>query len=250
MSNSLRKVIELAEKQEIDKIIDFEDDADGLLATFCRLSESAICFDCGDAENLCKFSIQTELQRLPYDRCWFEFQAITDKFPLVSTGIFCVDLLDGTVFSIIFNKRSGREWVLHGYFRFRVEDNKVKTGHYPGGDPEVVEYNNFYSQVLYLFLSALNCSNVKRIESKPPEKLNKKRKEIGKKPIFSTWTLHIDLDHPANIQHRGTGTHASPRVHLRRGHIRRYKNGKFIWIQALVVGNKKLGLVHKDYAVA
>jgi hypothetical protein len=44
------------------------------------------------------------------------------------------------------------------------------------------------------------------------------------------------------------GTHASPRVHLRRGHIRRLP-GKNIWVNATIVGNSDLGVVIKDYSV-
>ena len=43
------------------------------------------------------------------------------------------------------------------------------------------------------------------------------------------------------------GTHASPRAHLRRGHFRHYKSGKVVWVEAHAVGDKKLGIVHKDY---
>jgi len=45
------------------------------------------------------------------------------------------------------------------------------------------------------------------------------------------------------------GTHASPALHLRRGHARQYSPGLYTWVQPCIVGNKKDGLVHKDYAV-
>ncbi len=45
------------------------------------------------------------------------------------------------------------------------------------------------------------------------------------------------------------GTHASPRLHLRRGHPRQYAPGKYCWVQPCVVGNKAAGMVHKDYAI-
>ena len=44
----------------------------------------------------------------------------------------------------------------------------------------------------------------------------------------------------------GGGTHASPRVHLRRGHIRKIADGRTVWVQACVVGSKH-GMVLKDY---
>lgn len=59
--------------------------------------------------------------------------------------------------------------------------------------------------------------------------------------------LDIDLDHAQTDRESMGGTHASPRLHLRRGHARQYAEGKYCWVQPHVVGNKKLGMVHKDY---
>ena len=46
-----------------------------------------------------------------------------------------------------------------------------------------------------------------------------------------------------------TGTHESPRQHLRRGHIRRLESGN-IWVNACVVGNSEKGVIKKSYNVA
>ncbi len=45
------------------------------------------------------------------------------------------------------------------------------------------------------------------------------------------------------------GNHASPRMHLRRGHLRRLEN-KVIWVRpAMVNAGSNAGAVLKDYAV-
>ncbi|MEO3722889.1 hypothetical protein, partial [Lacticaseibacillus paracasei] len=46
-----------------------------------------------------------------------------------------------------------------------------------------------------------------------------------------------------------TGTHESPRQHLRRGHIRRLESGN-IWVNACVVGSSEKGVIKKSYNVA
>jgi hypothetical protein len=45
------------------------------------------------------------------------------------------------------------------------------------------------------------------------------------------------------------GTHASPRLHLRRGHVRRYQSGEKLWIKPFMVGDATRGVVTKHYIV-
>jgi len=49
------------------------------------------------------------------------------------------------------------------------------------------------------------------------------------------------------LKDEGNGTHRSPREHVRRGHVRRYADGKKIWIQSMVVNPGNGGKVTKDY---
>lgn len=96
------------------------------------------------------------------------------------------------------------------------------------------------------FCLALRCKNVYQEEIQP-SKLAKMRAASKRKEVYSYHTLVIDPD--GKEVRRGAGTHASPRVHLRRGHIRRLPSGD-IWVNACVVGDKSAGMVSKDYAVA
>ena len=74
-------------------------------------------------------------------------------------------------------------------------------------------------------------------------KRNKKHKLLEYK------MLKLDLHSMSNQQEPGGGTHASPRLHLRRGHWRKYRDGHKKWIKPMWVGDKDLGVVHKDYEV-
>jgi hypothetical protein len=69
----------------------------------------------------------------------------------------------------------------------------------------------------------------------------------GKPPQFDWHTVKIE---PAKSKadHQG-GTHASPRLHDRRGHLRRLKNGKTCWVKDCKVGDASKGVVFKDYEV-
>lgn len=98
------------------------------------------------------------------------------------------------------------------------------------------------------FLCALACSNTELIDGQPPkESANKKREKKGKAPFYTYKILTVKPSRGGGESPYG-GTHTSPRVHLRRGHIRRLKT-KTVWVNATVVGDKSRGMVTKDYAV-
>lgn len=95
----------------------------------------------------------------------------------------------------------------------------------------------------------LRCVNVAVVDHPAPEKLNAKREARGKMPLFSFKTLALAVP---NIRRTGVelgGSHASPRIHLRRGHIRQLGDGRSVWVQSCVVGSKH-GVIHKDYRLA
>jgi hypothetical protein len=80
------------------------------------------------------------------------------------------------------------------------------------------------------------------------EGLTSKRLQAkGKSPLFSWHTVKIEPPKPKQ-EHRG-GTHATPRLHDRRGHLRRLANGNTCWVRACKVGDASKGVVFKDYEV-
>lgn len=86
-----------------------------------------------------------------------------------------------------------------------------------------------------------------------PVKLNKKRAKRGKPPLYEYKVLDIVADVlqgpvSASKPHQG-GSHASPRMHKRRGHVRRLTSGKQTWVRNAIIGKPSRGQVIKDYAV-
>lgn len=78
--------------------------------------------------------------------------------------------------------------------------------------------------------------------------LNKKRIKKGKRPFFE-WTT-VEVKPRATVQESKGGTHASPKPHMRRGHIRRLKSGKIVTIKSMIVNKHKMpdeGFVFHDY---
>jgi hypothetical protein len=77
--------------------------------------------------------------------------------------------------------------------------------------------------------------------------ISAKRKAKGKPPLYD-WTTVVVEPRPPRSEHQG-GTHASPRQHDRRGHLRRMRSGKEVWVRACKVGNAANGTVFHDYQV-
>jgi hypothetical protein len=97
----------------------------------------------------------------------------------------------------------------------------------------------------------LNCANVTTAEIAAPKMLNQKRKAKGKTPFFSYRVLQVSAPRKSGGK-GGGGQHASPRAHLRRGHIRRLEE-KTIWVRPAVVNpgaGASVGVVQKEYAIA
>lgn len=207
---------------------------------YIREAQNAICFFGGDGEGISKLQAIDDLAVLPFDVCWFEFFGI-DNGNQVTIGIVAIKNADG--FDLCaFHKRGGR-WYYVCEVQSLVTPGKILL--YQGWPELGVGFHTNQSYLVRAFLSAMNCTNVARTEHRQPDKLQKARTKRGKKPLFSYWTLELTRDRAEGTQLGGT--HSSPRLHLRRGHPRQYAPNKWTWVQPCAVGNKALGMVHKDY---
>ena len=76
---------------------------------------------------------------------------------------------------------------------------------------------------------------------------NRRKMQQGKAPTYDWTTVYIDPAKPRSDS-KG-GTHASPRLHDRRGHLRRLTTGKNIWVKACKVGDASKGAIFHDYKI-
>ena len=98
------------------------------------------------------------------------------------------------------------------------------------------------------WLKALSPESVAYKPTARKSLINSKRAAKGQGPILFDW--HTVKVEPA--QSKGSykgGTHASPRLHDRRGHWRKYPSGKVGWVKPCKVGDASRGVVFKDYEV-
>lgn len=88
------------------------------------------------------------------------------------------------------------------------------------------------------FAVMTSCANVHIETSAAPTRLNQKREKAGKTPFFPVNFLTVGetgyVARKLGCAQAGS-THASPRTHLRRGHVRQLDDQRSVWIEATVV---------------
>jgi len=185
--------------------------------------------------------------RLPFKISAFEL-AIRDDLgrdhPLIALAWSAEG--DATSTLLFFAKLHG--WLRIGYGQVDHHTTRVSWGLFHDDPPIIVpklvqgglrECGNF--------LEVLNCSNVAVEDVTPSKALNRKRADSGKSPVYTYKILVLRRDQRrAAALHGCLGTKNSPRIHVRRGHIKRRKTGNFWW-QPHLVGDPDLGGVGKDY---
>ena len=99
----------------------------------------------------------------------------------------------------------------------------------------------------YTLVGLLNAEGIVQEHHRAPKFINRKREAKGKLPLFEYRLLKISpaLKMPGHVS--AEGTHASPRLHWRRGHIRRLPSGMHTQVRPCLVGHKDLGQIKKDY---
>lgn len=116
-------------------------------------------------------------------------------------------------------------------------------------DKQCRELSNVYCCLVIELIEALTCRNV---VTEPleviDEKVNVRRIRDGKLPLYETRILTIKTPEIKHSTGKRCASHASPRQHLRRGHIRRLESGN-IWVNSCVVGDANKGVINKQYSV-
>lgn len=94
--------------------------------------------------------------------------------------------------------------------------------------------------------AALSCTNV------TTELIRPNREARAARPESTLFDYHVLMIRPGAERHEGPalgGSHASPRTHLRRGHIRQHPTAGRIWVNSCVVNPTAIGTVNKDYEI-
>lgn len=112
-----------------------------------------------------------------------------------------------------------------------------------------LDLNDEFVSILQL-CAALNCENT-YVETCKPSPTRSLLKKHRKNKLIEYKTINIKVPKQSserNSKNISGEKRSSPRLHLRRGHIRRYKS-KYMWINATFVGSASLGAIYKDYSL-
>ena len=107
-----------------------------------------------------------------------------------------------------------------------------------------------HSAITAIYMMTLSKSSFYMSVPTPEEaSTNRKRINKGKKPLVE-FKMAVIEGKKSVMSSTPHGTHASPRLHWRRGHWRRTpKSGKQIWIAPMEVGDEENGRIIKTYAI-
>lgn len=238
-------------------------------APFCESVKSSIKFKLTGANFLLRNGDKpidflkkfTEEVNLPYPKIVFEVDAFLSGDMQNAPTIMLLEQIEDFIYMKLAIKNKKGIWViveikedlLRLEFNRKTFDLQMK---FPENalDAEQMQgiANNYHSSLFGTFVSfvcALSCKNtqIENSSIQPSKTKNTMRKNKGKLPFFTHKILTIDGLTNTTKSSNG-GSHSSPRIHLRRGHIRRLPN-KNVWVNSCVVGDKSKGVVSKDYLV-
>lgn len=143
-------------------------------------------------------------------------------------------------------------------FLFPDWKNKTRLGYvYPysldGDEPDMHLWGIFIASLWTL--AFMNCKNTVLEPVEPNAQEQKRRAKHGKLPLMRYHVLKIKPFGGRSDSEGQGGTHASPALHIRRGHFATYTDaaplfGKYVgtyWKDQMLVGRKSDRVVVKDY---
>lgn len=229
-----------------------------------------MCFDLGEAGDVAARKPPIALMRMPFEYAWLEIGSMGGDASIFLGGLLARGDKNDEIAMWLWN-RCDRLWTfqskvvftpggaLQGHLRRKIDAAGIDlaaTGAFrmetpSGGDASIGGFTleQVSASSMLAGLAVLNCSNIVTRRHDPDPKLQKARAKRGKQPLFSYHTLEIDPQASREAGVDQGGTHASPRVHLRRGHIRKFAPGKWCWVRETIVRGITPGMVHKDYAL-
>lgn len=191
--------------------------------------------------------------RMPFPECYFEFNRCLPGRPGWLMAVLVVETAPYTLRGDLFTWNE-RHWcdprgVIRSGAFFDPPEGIELGGEYDAEMIEAMQINGLramqYVVDIALFMSTKHVAYTS-VPGLSTEQ-NSKRMGEGGTPLFDYHVVKIDR--AARISRDLGGTHASPRLHWRRGHLRNSPDGGRIPVKPHLVGLSEKGFVAKHYVV-
>lgn len=186
--------------------------------------------------------------RPPFDKCFIVWKGKTKTHASYEVLMLVAgnDPEDGITVSMWKGPTGTRLRPIPAMFYF-IEGDQIRYGAVNDDEPVDKELAELMLAQVGVWYGLMD----RRIEAYVPTVrdtfTNRRKMQQGKAPTFDWTTVYIEPAKPRSDS-KG-GTHASPRLHDRRGHLRRLTTGKNVWVKACKVGDASKGAIFHDYKI-
>lgn len=186
--------------------------------------------------------------RPPFERCMVVWRGSTEHHAVYETlmTVAGTDPEEGIVVSIHKGAHGQRPHAVPPMV-YVMDGDQLRYGAADDDQPVQKEHAELMLALVAWWYQALARGTQAHIPSVRDTWTNRRKVAQGKPPLYDWRTVVIG---PAKrrSEHQG-GTHASPRQHDRRGHLRRLRSGQNVWVRPCKVGDASKGVVFHDYEV-
>jgi hypothetical protein len=187
--------------------------------------------------------------RPPFEKCMVCWQAHSKRDNQIYNAMIMIegDQPSEGIMATVFRGKFGTDPFVSNPLVYIIEDGFVRYG----AVDENIVIEEYDGQMTLSFIAGWYRSLAQGCNAYVPSVAqtftNKRKIAQGKLPTYDWRTVVIEPTKPKS-ESKG-GTHASPRLHDRRGHLRRLQNGKNVWVRSCKVGDASLGVIFHDYKI-
>ena len=186
--------------------------------------------------------------RPPFNKCLVCFQGESSNYDQIRMWMQVVGESPEEGISLtVWRQVVGHRSFMSPAMFYMIEDGQIRYG--PINEDESMDKRD--AEMILGFVSQWYESLAQRTNAFVPivaQTFTNKRKIAQGKPPTYDWTTVVVTATPPKKEPHG-GTHASPRMHDRRGHLRRLRSGKNVWVKPHKVGDVTLGTIFHDYRI-
>lgn len=206
-----------------------------------RLSSQSMWFDMGEVDTATTDPSNCPPLRLPFERCSVVCVDRTNRKHFLSFAQVAPDVVTAVHYVLM-----PADWLRTELFAITMQGGRFVVRQVDGEGMPTERSVVPSIAMLQDWLTRLQTHAFDAYESVIQATFTNRRKVAEGKPPSYSWRTVV-VAPMLHAKATSSGTHASPRLHERRGHWRTIADGRQVWVRDCLVGNPDLGVVEKDY---